>query len=139
MRIKIVSPLVDGEPLLLLPSCELIRWTLGDPLPLENSPYLGKTISLTPEQKQKLYALLRAPTQIDRCEAAAALPIPLVLCFFSYPQARNMIRVAKRLAPNVKEHLRTRGASLFWLIYVAKATTEHEQIERWNARINRQR
>ncbi len=82
--------------------------------------------------------VLLAPDALGRCDAAAALPLEILVKVYSYQQANHMRHIAEHLCPELREHaaklaklgIRT---SLHHLIVVSYWATAEEQLRRWNA------
>ena len=127
----ISAPLVCGEPLLLLPSCQLVRWYDLATIPAVGAAYHHKTITVS--SVETIRRVLLAVDALARCDASKAVPLYLLAQLYSYPQAKNMHRVADSLCPEVRRHIRAgTPASLRLLFFVAYGQSPEEQVRRWN-------
>jgi hypothetical protein len=132
-RIHVISqPLARGESLLLAPSHRLVRWPdLAYP-PEVGAVYQGKTITVTSEADETIRQVLLCADPLERCDAAKALPLYVLAQVYSYPQAKNMLRVADSLCAEVRRRYLNFPVSLRRLFYVAYGQSPAEQMDRWN-------
>lgn len=131
--LSISNPIAQGKPLLLLPSCDLVRWPKGIELPTVGTPYRGAAITFTGEALARIRLVLFSPIALDRCDAAVDLPLHLLSQVYSYPQAKHLHHVARHLCPELRQHIKAgHAASLFRLLVVAYGETPAEQLKRWN-------
>lgn len=104
MIIRIIDGPLNGSPVLLLPDGLLLRWPLEEPLPEPGSLFRGTTIQLKrPEQRLLLEKLLTGDP-LERCDAAARLPIAMTTALYSRPRILNMRRVARKLTEGIRAH-----------------------------------
>jgi len=135
---SIDDPLVEGDPLLLLPEGVLKRWPEGEPRPRIGERFVGRAIHVShPEHQDGISRVLRGNI-LERCEAAARLPRRIVTELYSAPQVRNMRRVDRNLCPSLKEHVagllsRDIKVPIRVLIKVAARRNEAEQWAEWRA------
>jgi len=130
--------LVSGEPLLLLPTCLLVRWHSPSDLPEIGISYHYKTITVSDANIENVHRILRSPDPLARCDASKHVPLHVLARLYSYSQAKNMRRVAESLCPEVRE-LILAGAptSLRRLFRVAYGESPEEQLQRWNESVKR--
>ena len=144
MRIRSINnPLARGKALLLVPDACLIRWPGNVAVPDVGAAYAydADRVFVTPEQAALVRRVLLAPDALDRCDAAAALPLEILVKVYSYQQANHMRHIAGHLCPELREHVAKIGklgmrTSLHHLIVVSYGGTAEEQLRRWNARGN---
>jgi len=138
MKINVIDRPVEGSPVLLIPEGILLRWPRDEPLPEIGEPFEGKTIRLRrPEHLEVLLDLLRG-NAVERCEAAFKLPMDVVRIFYSSSLANNMRRVARKMTPELRNHVLSmiesgHRVSTKQLITVIGACTKSGQLQRWNA------
>lgn len=141
MRIRSVNnPLARGKALLLVPDACLIRWPGNVAVPDVGAAYTyeGDRVFVTPEQAALVRRVLLAPDALDRCDAAAALQLEILVKVYSYQQANHMRHIAEHLCPELREHVTKLAklgirTSLHHLIVVSYGATGEEQLRRWNA------
>lgn len=130
---SISNPIAHGKPLLLLPSCELVRWPKGTELPAVGTPYRGAALTFTGEALERLRRVLFSPVPLERCDAAEAIPLHVLAGIYSSMMARHFHAVARHLCPEIRRHIQAgQGASLHRLVLVVYAKTPAEQVKRWN-------
>ena len=129
---SIHNPLLPGPPLMILPEGTLVRWPVRLARPALGTAFEGVTIEAKPDQLAMLETLLFSEDALARCDAAKALPFPLLRRAYSYSQAKSLCDASERLAPEVREQIRESGAriSLYRLTRAAYAPTLKEQIRR---------
>jgi hypothetical protein len=130
---SISNPTAQGKPLLLLPSCELVRWPKGTELPAVGTPYRGAALTFTGDALERLRRVLFSPVPLERCDAALSIQIHVVAQIYSPMMARHLHRVARHLCPEIRAHIQAgNAASLHRLVLVAYGSTPAEQVKRWN-------
>lgn len=130
---SICNPIAQGKPLLLLPSCELVRWPKGTALPTVGTPYRGAALTFTGEALERLRLVLFSPNALERCDAALALPLHVLATVYTPMMARHFHRVARHLCPAIRAHIQAgNAASLHRLVLVAYGGSPAEQLQRWN-------
>lgn len=130
---SISNPIAQGKPLLLLPSCDLVRWPKGAELPAVGTPYRGTAVTFAGDALEQIRRVLFSPRALERCDAALAIPLHVLSQVYSYPQAKHLHHVARNLCPELRKHIAAgHAASLFRLLVVAHGDTPEEQVKRWN-------
>jgi hypothetical protein len=130
---SISHPLVSGEPLLLLPSCLLVRWRDPSAIPKIGAAYRDKTVTVAAENIDNVRRILRSSDPLARCDASKHFPLHVLAQLYSYSQAKNMRRVAESLCPEVRQIIHAGApASLRRLFRVAYGESQEEQLRRWN-------
>jgi len=138
MLIRVIDRPVEGDPILLQPDGELVRWPRDEPLPEVGDRFpRGTVLTVThPQHRAALNDLLHGNI-LERCEAATRLPVPVLCAFYSYSQAMNLRRVGRSLSPAFKAHIKyllDQGftVSSKMLIRVAAKRTEAQQLATWS-------
>jgi hypothetical protein len=130
---SISNPIAQGKPLLLLPSCDLVRWPKATELPTVGTPYRGTALTFTGEALERLRRVLFSPHALERCDAALSIQLHVVAQIYSPMMARHFHRVARHLCPEIRAHIQAgHAASLHRLVLVAYGSTPAEQVQRWN-------
>lgn len=109
------NPVLRGPALLLWPEGLLVRWPDRTPLPVIGAVFVGRVVEVPPELAETVRALLFSQAAIERCEAARRLAetkqtrARILLRIFSKPYVQQLLAAAKRLTPEVREHLSATG------------------------------
>jgi len=137
LTIRRIEMLAHGDPVLLQPEGELVRWPRDEEPPRLGDTFQGATVYITrPEHRELIMKMLHGNV-LARCAAAAGLPLRMVKGFYSKSQANNLRRVGQRLCPSLRQHvayLMQHQASVGCgaLIKVVSRRSEAGQWEEWS-------